>query len=309
VILTVTLNTAIDKAYTIDSLKVGQVIRVKEAKYTAGGKGLNVTRVVNILGEPVLAMGFSGGYAGKFVESELDRANISHHFVRIEGETRSCVNIIDNSTGVQTELLEPGPTVNYEDVGKLIDTYKSFVDKSEVITLSGSALNGIRASIYQTLIEIAQIKGKIMILDTSGRFLVEGIKANPTLIKPNISEAQYLLGTQITNVEEAKTAAKRLAAMGTKMVAISLGINGAVVATKDEVYYAKAPDIKVLNTVGCGDAMVAGFAVALARGYRPEEMLRLGIAVSTANAMTIETGSCKLQDIEHLLGRISVTAT
>ncbi|CAA7600906.1 1-phosphofructokinase [Acididesulfobacillus acetoxydans] len=306
-ILTVTLNTAIDKAYKVESFQPGQVIRVKDAKYSAGGKGLNVTRVITTLGEPVLAIGFSGGYAGMFVESELNKAKIPHQFVRIQGETRSCINIIDSSTGVQTELLEPGPTVEEEDLSKLIDLYEREVDLCDVITLSGSVLNGVKENIYRVLVEIARSKGKKVILDTSERYLVEGTKSYPTLVKPNVNEAEYLLGTKIRNVTDAKSAAKHLVKLGVQLAAISLGRDGAVVATEKRTYYAKAPSVQALNTVGSGDAMVAGFAVALARGYGVEEMLKLGVAVSAANAVTIETGSCKLEDIQFFLRQVAVT--
>ncbi|WP_422448956.1 1-phosphofructokinase [Thermoanaerobacterium sp. DL9XJH110] len=306
-ILTVTLNTSIDKAYYVDDFKIGEVVRVKKAIYSAGGKGLNVSRVLSVLGEPVIATGFTGGCAGKFIENELDNSGISHRFVHIEGETRSCINIIDNYTGIQTELLEPGPAVNEKNIEDFISTYEELIESCDLITLSGSAPNGVEPKIYAKLIDMGKTHGKKVILDTSGEYLKGGIEASPTLVKPNKKEAELLLNMTIENVEDAKLAAKKLLEMGVEISVISLGSKGAVLANGEDVLYAPAPRIKAVNTVSCGDAMIAGFAVALLRKYSIAEMLRLGVAVSAANAMTAETGRCKREDVERLLKNVSVS--
>jgi tagatose 6-phosphate kinase len=306
-ILTVTLNLAIDKAYTVDRFAAGEVTRVREARYTAGGKGLNVTRIISVLGAPVLATGFSAGYAGQFIQNELDKLNIAYDFVSIAGETRSCINVIDLSQGRQTELLEPGPAVTGNDVERFIDKYHQLMAKSDIVTISGSAPRGVGTDIYPGLVRMAKSQGKMVVLDSSGALLKEGIKAAPTLVKPNVQEAQDLLGVQIRTVADAKTAARELVSMGVEMAAISLGRDGAVLADRmGNTYYAKPEEIKAVNTVGCGDAMIGGFAVGLARGYGLDELLRIGVAASAASAMVMETGHCRLDDVKKIIPTLDV---
>ncbi|MDK2878790.1 MAG: tagatose 6-phosphate kinase [Thermoanaerobacteraceae bacterium] len=305
-ILTVTLNTSIDKAYIVENFKIGDVARVKEAVYTAGGKGLNVTKVVATLGEDVMATGFIGGYAGGFIEHELSKLNIPHEFARIEGETRSCVNIIDEATRAHTELLEPGPLLTPGDVEKFINLYEILLQRAGVITMSGSVPRGVDVNIYKTLIEIARNYGKKVILDTSGEYLKGGIKAGPTLIKPNKKEAEQLLDMTIESTEDAGIAVKKLQDMGIEMPVISLGSKGAVMACGNDFLFAPAPKVNAVNTVSCGDAMIAAFAVAMTRKYSAEEMLKLGVAVSAAKSMTAETGGCRREDVEKMLNKVSI---
>lgn len=305
-ILTVTLNTSIDKAYIVENFKIGDVARVKEAVYTAGGKGLNVTKVVAALGEEVMATGFVGGFAGGFIEHELSKMSIPHEFVRIEGETRSCVNIIDEATHVHTELLEPGPLLTSQDIGRFINLYKNLLQRADVITISGSVPRGVDVNIYEILIKMARNYGKKVILDTSGEYLRGGIKARPTLIKPNKKEAEQLLGMTIENAEEAGIAVRKMRNMDVEMPVVSLGSKGAVMASGSDILHAPAPRVHTVNTVSCGDAMIAAFAVAMIRRYDAREMLKLGVAVSAAKSMTAETGGCRREDVERLLDEVSI---
>lgn len=307
-ILTVTLNTSIDKAYVVENFKTGDVARVKQAAYTAGGKGINVARVIAVLGEEVMATGFIGGFSGGFVEHELSKKKIPHEFVRIEGETRSCVNVIDEATRVHTELLEPGPFLTSQDVERFITLYEILLQRAGVITMSGSAPRGVDIDIYKTLIEMARNHGKEVILDTSGCYLKEGIKAFPTMIKPNMSEAESILGRKISGIEDAARAVRELADSGARYAAVSMGKNGAVLAEgkSGRVCWVKPPEITPVNIVGCGDAMVAGFAVALSKGYDIETMLRLAVATSAASALVPETGGCRKGDVEEIYKKILI---
>lgn len=305
-ILTVTLNTSIDKAYVVENFKIGDVARVKEAVYTAGGKGINVSRVISALGEEVMATGFIGGFAGSFIEHELSKMKIPHEFVRIEGETRSCVNIIDEVTRMHTELLEPGPLLTPKDVERFINLYEVLLQRADVITMSGSAPRGVDVNIYKTLIGMARNYGKKVILDTSGEYLKGGIEAGPTLIKPNRKEAEQLLDVNIENEKDAGIAVSKLLNLGIEMPVISLGSKGAVMASGSDVLYAPAPKVHAVNTVSCGDAMIAAFAVAMKRKYDAREMLRLGVAVSAAKSITAETGGCRRQDVEMMLNEVSI---
>jgi len=307
-ILTVTLNTSIDKVYVVENFRIGDIIRVKEATYTPGGKGLNVAKVLSTLGKEVLATGLAGGFSGRFIESELGKLGIPHKFIKVNGETRSCINIIDENSCIQTELLEPGPWISLDELSQFIELFETLVQNSDVVTLSGSLPRGLHDDTYKVLISIAKEKGKKVILDTSGMALKEGLSVFPTVIKPNIKEAEGVLGKRVESISEAAAAAKELTALGAGMAAVSMGAEGVVVADSStgRIYHAKPPRIFPVNTVGCGDAMVAGFAAALQRGYDLEATIRMGIAVSAAAALTTETGGCRPDDVNRFINDIKL---
>jgi tagatose 6-phosphate kinase len=305
-ILTVTLNVAIDKVYRVEELKPGEVMRVRECKYTAGGKGLNVTKVAKITGAGVLATGFAGGHAGAFVREQLEQKGIPNDFICVNGETRSCINIIDEKTGKQTEFLEPGFSVTPEDIAAFFNKFDLLLERANVITLSGSVPAGCGDTIYADLIEHVRAKEKKVILDSSGKLLAQGIKAQPTMIKPNRDEIFALTGIAAADYQQLAACARKFQKSGIDYVVISLGRSGAFLACDDGVFLGTTPDIPVVNTVGCGDAMVAAFAVGFERGYRPAEQLRFALAVSTANALTVETGFYRPEDLHRLLEQCKV---
>lgn len=170
-ILTVTLNASIDKRYVVDNFQPGSVYRVKECTYTAGGKGLNVSKVAAIAGEEVLATGFVGGHAGNYIEEELMKQNVKSDFVHVSGESRSCINIYDKANHTQTEFLEPGIYVTEEDKQAMLCKYKVLIQDCRLAVISGSVPQGADSSLYQEMIRIARQHGKRIILDTSGTLL------------------------------------------------------------------------------------------------------------------------------------------
>lgn len=304
-ITTVTLNVAIDKAYVIGEFKQGEVMRVLQCTNTAGGKGLNVAKVAKLCGEDVLATGFVGGHAGAYVEDLLKEQQVKSEFVHVASETRSCINILAED-GSSTEFLEPGAPVTEAEVAQFLKEFEGIVDRSDVVTISGSVPKGVDTDIYASMIQMIKEKGKKVILDTSGKLLEEGIKALPNMIKPNSDEISALLGVDINNREELIENGKKLQAMGIEYVVISLGGDGALVITEDAVYHGQPPKITPVNTVGCGDSMVAAFAVGLARNYSIEECLKYAVSVSAANALTMATGNFKEEDQKNLFGQVVV---
>ncbi|WP_419749737.1 1-phosphofructokinase [Terrisporobacter petrolearius] len=299
-ITTVTLNVSIDKAYKIKGcVESGKVIRVLECNNTAGGKGLNVSRVASLCGEEVLATGFVGGHCGALAEELLEKDNIKNKFTHVKSETRSCINILDENN-VSTEFLEKGESISDEEINAFLDDFDKIIEDSNVITISGSAPKGVPTNIYTTLINMIKAKNKKVILDASGDLLKEGIKALPTMIKPNSEEMENLLNVSINNEEEVIKNAIKLHESGIELVVVSLGSDGALLVCKEGVYHGKPPKIEVVNTVGCGDSMVAAFAVAMERGYSNIDSLKYAISISAANAMTFSTGSFNSEDVDNI---------
>ena len=225
-ILTVTLNAAIDKRYVVEGFKTGEVNRVKECAYTPGGKGLNVSKPASIAGAEVVATGFVGGHAGHYIEDSLKPFGIRSEFYHLADESRSCINIWDEVNHVQTEFLEPGFTVTEEDFVNFEEKFKGLAEKADVVSMSGSVPKGLDGTAYQRLVKICKAAGKPVILDTSGQLLEMGIKACPTMIKPNIDEIRMLTGKKCDHLEDMVEAAKEVHRNGVDIVAVSLGGTG-----------------------------------------------------------------------------------
>ncbi|WP_214842813.1 1-phosphofructokinase family hexose kinase [Exiguobacterium sp. s150] len=297
-ILTVTLNPAIDVRYDMGNFQLDKTNRIDSIHKTAGGKGLNVTRVVHQLGEPVLATGLLGGKAGEWIESELDAARIRHDFYHVEGETRSCHAFLHE--GHQTEVLEAGPTVSELEWHGFLEHFVTLLEEATLVVASGSLPKGVPTSAYRQLNELVERLGKRMILDTSGIALREGVMSKPFLIKPNETELAALEPSKSTEV------ALDLLADTIPWIVHSMGKDGAIGLVEGERYVVTVPSIEAINPVGSGDAMVAGIAVGLLRQYPIEQTLALGSATGTLNALEPGTGTISVQALPDLLEKIKV---
>jgi len=305
-ILTVTLNAAIDKRYVVDGFLQGEVNRVKECTYVPGGKGLNVSKPAAIAGAKVTATGFVGGHAGNFIEEALAPFGIESRFYHVAAESRSCINIWDEKTETQTEFLEPGFTLTDADLTGFLTLFQTLLTDADVVTMSGSVPKGLDGTAYQKLIALCKAAGKPVILDTSGKLLEAGIEALPTMIKPNIDEIRMLTGKPCSDRSEIIDAAKALHRRGIPIVAVSLGSQGSIVVSDEGVYRAVVPQIDAVNTVGCGDSMIAGFALGISAGLSVKETLRRAAAISTASAMHEKTGMYCPEDMESVLPKIQI---
>ncbi len=306
-ILTVTLNAAIDKRYVVEGFRTGEVNRVKECTYVPGGKGLNVSKPASIYGAEVVATGFAGGHAGAYIEDALKPFGIRSAFYHVDAESRSCINIWDEVNQVQTEFLEPGFTLTEEDFAGFEAKFRQLVQEAKVVAMSGSVPKGLDGTAYQRLVKIVKDAGIPVILDTSGKLLEMGIEAIPTMIKPNIAEIRMLTGKRCDDISEIIEAARAIHERGVKIVAVSLGADGSLAVGDDGIFRARVPKIDAVNTVGCGDSMIAGFALGLSKGLPLEETLRLASAISAAAAMREETGFFVMEDMEKLLPQIEIT--
>lgn len=289
-ITTVTLNASIDKAYQMAvPVQGGTVMRVSSVVNSAGGKGLNVARIATICGEKVKATGFVGGFNGQYLEDMLTKDGVMHAFTHTQSETRSCINILDERFS-STEFLEPGLPVTEQEVAQFLESFADIVQDSDVVAMSGSAPKGVPADIYARLVEIVKSAGKKALVDTSGDYLKAVISSKPFMIKPNRDELEMLFQTKINSIEETIPFAKKLHEEGIKYVVISLGGEGALLVCDEGIYQGKPPKLKIVNTVGCGDSMVGGFAVGISRGYSAKESLKYAVAVASANALEAKTG-------------------
>lgn len=308
-ILTVTLNPAVDKTYTTHNVVVGHVNRMRTAERIAGGKGVNVTKILRQYGCEVAATGFLGGYSGRFIAEELEKRGAQCCFVQISEETRSNMNIVADD-GYVTEILEPGPKIAEEELARFMGQYEMLLDGCGLVILSGSAARGIGTDIYAELTRLAADKRVPVYLDSSGESLKLGIQsksgARPELIKPNWKELEYIMGHKIRDREEIIEAAGFLHREGILRVIVSMGSKGLISVTGDGVYFAKAEGIRAVNTVGCGDSVVASYAIAAVKGENEEQAIRRACAVSAANATTIESASIPMETAETLLNKIIV---
>ena len=305
-ILTVTLNAAIDKRYVVENYQVGEVNRVKECAYVAGGKGLNVSKTAAIAGAEVLATGFVGGHAGAYITEAVEKQGVATDFIQVKGESRSCINIYDTVNKTQTEFLEPGVVVSEEEQRAFYLKFDQLLAKCDVVAMSGSVPKGIGTDMYPKLVAMAKAAGKKIIVDTSGALLEEVVKAKPNMVKPNIDEIRLLTGKQILGHEELIEAGIELQQSGIERVVISLGADGSLMFVEEGVYQAVVPKINAVNTVGCGDCMTAGFAISFERGMTPEEALRFASATSAASAMREETGYFETEDMKALFDQIEI---
>lgn len=303
-IVTVTMNAAIDKMYAVERNQPGEVLRVRECVATPGGKGLNVARVIAAMGERSLATGLAGGHSGRWVLEALDSQGIAHDFEHMPGETRTCINIVE-ADGRQTEFLEPGFEVNAEGLERFMQRYVGLLERCELVTISGSVPRGVPSDIYARMVEAARAAGKPVLLDSSGALLSAGVKARPTLIKPNMDEIAQLMGRPV-GADEALGAARQLHEGGIDYVVISMGKRGSLMVCAQGAFQATPPRIEAVSATGCGDSMIAGLAIALLRGYAPERMLRYATAVSAANALEKGTGCVVREKAEALLADVVV---
>ncbi|MBS4197711.1 1-phosphofructokinase [Lederbergia citri] len=306
-IITITLNPAIDVSYQSHHFQLNKVQRVANGSKTAGGKGLNVSRVLKQLGCEPLCTGFLGGHSGSWIKSRLNQEGLDHSFIEINEETRTCLAIIDNQYGTQTELLEEGPFITIAEKDKFLSEFSKMLEKAKLITASGSLPKGIPLDIYSEISEMANASNVPFILDTSGKALEYGIQGRPFLIKPNKEELCQYVGKQELTMDEMIDAAKKICETGVQYVLVSLGKEGALLVGHDTVLLAEIPEIPVINPVGSGDSMLAGMAYALKNQYDFKTCLKWACACGMSNAMEAKTGEIHLHKVQELLTKIDVT--
>lgn len=303
-IATVTLNPAIDVRYTLSQFQMGGVNRVSSIEKSAGGKGLNVTRVLSRLGQKVTCTGFLGGKSGEWIESELSHLKVHNSFVPIKGETRTCLAILSKEG--QTEILETGPFIPSNELEIFDRTFSSILDTVDFVVVSGSLPEGVPTGFYSELSKNANQKGVRLLLDTSEPALAEGIAGKPFLIKPNKEEFARLIGKTFDSTDDMLRHAQAICHKGIHYVLLSLGEEGAILVSEKRVLRAKVPNVKAVNPVGSGDSMLAGFTYAYSHGFPIGEVLKWACACGMSNAIMEKTGEVNLLDIRRFVKEIDV---
>jgi tagatose 6-phosphate kinase len=307
-ITTVTLNPSIDVRYSLPSFRTGQIHRAASVDKTAGGKGLNVSRVLSQLGIKVSCTGFLGGKSGEWIAGRLQELMVENRFISIKGETRSCLAILSQEG--QTEILEQGPQISEDERKLFLEIYDSILDEADYIVASGSLPAGLESSFYQVLAEQAKQRGRYFLLDTSGKGLAEGILGKPFLIKPNIDEFSKLMGYSDMEFKEMLEYAQGICRDGVDYILLSMGKDGALLVDQSRILKAEIPDIDAMNPVGSGDSMLAGFTFAHSKGYPLEEVLKWACACGMSNAASEKTGSIdssQVQQFSNLIKVIEIT--
>lgn len=304
VILTVTLNVAIDKTYAVDHFALSQVNRTRKITALPGGKGINVARVLSVLGEEVAATGFVGGYNGRYIVQNLKEQLFTCDFQEISEESRLCINILSNHAS--TEILEHGPNIKQEELAAFIEKFDNLSRKARVVVMSGSIPRGVTHTIYKQMIEIAARNGAYTILDSSGDSFIEGLKGRPYMVKPNKEELEKALGCPLDT--EAKICASIQEYMndGIVLFVLSMGSRGALVGYNGGIFKVSPPIVEAINSVGCGDALVAGFAIGIARGMRITDMIKLATATAASNALHHGAGIINKVEVEDLIKKVKV---
>lgn len=305
-IVTLTMNPAVDKTILVPRLEAGQVHRVRESQLDPAGKGINVSRLVDRLKWPTIAFGFLAGEVGLLVERTLAEEGVPSHFLRVLGQTRLNVTVFDEELGQGTSFYDQGPWVAPERLQALQRDLEPWLKATKLFVLAGSLSPGIPDGAYAELIRLARSAGVRPILDAAGEPLRLGVAAGPYLVKPNVQEAEELLGRPLRDVPAVIAAAREIAGLGVEVALISMGARGAVAASGAQTWLAVPPTVERRSTVGSGDSMVAGLAVALAGDGTLVDALRLGTAAGAATAMVPGTALGSPEDIAELLPRVRV---
>ncbi|MEK5256041.1 1-phosphofructokinase [Paenibacillus sp. FSL F4-0125] len=281
-IYTITLNPSIDYIVEVEDLRLGDLNRMKRDLKLPGGKGINVSRVLNQLEVQNKAIGFLGGFTGRYIEEWLRKESISSDFVFVSDDTRINIKL---KHGEETEINGAGPVINDTEADALLQKL-SALNEADVVILSGSVPPSLGADFYDKLISVCKQRRAEFVIDTTGSALKMALPHQPLLVKPNHHELAELFGVTIQTKEEVITYGRKLLEAGAKHVLVSMAGEGALFITDQGVYHANAPKGTVKNSVGAGDSMIAGFVGTLSLTGDLMEAFRAGVASGSATAFS-----------------------
>lgn len=300
-IYTVTVNPSIDYIVQLKELTLGEVNRMDYDNKLPGGKGINVSRILKELGQDSVALGFLGGFTGEFVKNELEKTGIKTNFTMIKDDTRINVKI---KAQQETEINGRGPVVSESELTQFTAQFDK-LSAGDVVIFAGSLLPCLDQNFYFDLIKQIRARGAEFVIDTTGESLLKTLPQNPLVVKPNNHELAELFETTFTGIDDIVEHGQKLLELGAQHVLISMAGDGGLLITKDAVYRSLAPKGTVVNSVGAGDSMIAGFTGTLASTGDVVEAFRYGLACGSATAFSEDLAT--REKIDEILPQIKIT--
>jgi 1-phosphofructokinase family hexose kinase len=322
VILTVTLNAAIDRTVAVPNFRLGYRHRAVEATTVACGKGVNVARALKLLGRPVIATGLAGGPTGTRILERLAEEAILNDFTRIEGESRTNLAVVDPTSGEQTEINERGPEVSAGEIDQFVEKLCYLAQGARICVLAGSVPPGAAADVYARLITALRTLGVPCILDSDGEPMRVGLRAEPSVVAPNVLEAEAAVGHEFNDPDDLALGVSGLIEMGAGeaiithengcVAIVGEGENGAPLgrrageAPAGTRYEVEIEPLEPISTVGSGDSFLAGYVAARYEGGSPRECLAYGVAAGAESTQHFGAGTLDRQEVDRLLPKVEV---
>lgn len=303
-IITLTMNPAIDKTVEIDSFKIDNVNRIKSTHHDPAGKGINVSKVVKELGGRSKAFAFLGGTSGKFIEDQLAQSRITLVPIEIEGDTRTNVKVVDHVNKTFTDINETGSYVSAEKLEEFENVVYDYATSQSIIVFSGSVPPGVPKDTYGKMIKKFNVIGSTTVLDADGELFRKSVESGPTIIKPNIHELEEYVGRELNSIDDIVEVSALFFEYGTQLVVVSLGDKGAVFITPEVQYKAEGLKVDVKGTVGAGDSMLGAICYGFSKQLPLQKIIPLAVATSAAKVMTTGTKPAQLELIHSLVKQV-----
>ncbi len=309
-IITVTLNAAIDKSLAVPNFRPGRRHRTVEQRTAAGGKGVNIARTLKALGQPVIATGFAGGATGTHIVEQLTEESILNDFVRIRDESRTNTSVLDPTSGQQTEINERGPEVSESEVELFKDKLVYLARGAAIVVFAGSLPRGVEPDLYATLVRELERLDVITVVDTDGEPLRQAIKAEPDLVSPNVLEGEELVGHEFASEEERDQAVAEISALGAREAIMTLPdgcVAQLLIDGQRLIKRARLEPREAVGKIGSGDAFLAGYLAARYEGRNPDQCLRLGVACGAESTARLGTGMIDPREARRMMGDVELS--
>jgi 1-phosphofructokinase family hexose kinase len=309
-IITVTLNAAIDKSLSVPNFRLGRRHRTVEQRTMAGGKGVNIARSLKALGQPVIATGFAGGATGTHIVEQLTEESILNDFVRIREESRTNTSVLDPTTGEQTEINERGPSVSEREVELFRDKLLYLARGAAIVVFAGSLPRGVEPDVYASLIrDLARLE-VTTVIDTDGEPLRQAVRAEPDVVSPNVLEAEELVGHEFSGEGERAQVVREIVAMGPREAIVTLPdgcVAQLLVDGRPHTKRALIAEREPIARRGSGDAFLAGYVAARYEGRSHDQRLRLGVACGAESTGRLEAGLIDPREARRLMGDVELS--
>jgi 1-phosphofructokinase family hexose kinase len=309
-IITVTLNAAIDKSLSVPNFRLGRRHRTVEQRTMAGGKGVNVARTLKALGQPVIATGFAGGATGTHIVEQLTDESILNDFVRIREESRTNTSVLDPTSGEQTEINERGPSVSEREVELFADKLLYLARGAAIVVFAGSLPRGVDPEIYASLIRDLARMEVTTVIDTDGEPLRHAVRAEPDVVSPNVIEAEELVGHEFAGEEERSLAVREIAALGPREAIMTLPdgcFAQILVDGRPCLKRARVDQREPIAKRGSGDAFLAGYLAARYESRAPDQCLRFGVACGAESTGRLGAGLIDPREARRLIGEVELS--